>query len=228
MPTFLTGSHCSRSCSQHPGVAAPLLLQGSLLLACLGGLYPYMPPLCRHYMGFEVEIGGNSYRVIVISVSPVQKCLCPSKATLQKANAHLGRMTRIQTVVLSYCHVALAGTLSCVFLTGNEHTIFLEVVWFVSARHKAWRQQWTKCLLFLFSCVSPLLCFAPYLPSSEKGKSLIITIYHRLFSCCLGLNKKVTDYKKHCKLLALTYSLGKTNKQTSKPGVSAFLFTKVE
>ena len=78
-------------------------------------------------MVFEVGIRCNSHTMIVISVSPVQKMsLCPSKATLQKANAHLAHMTRIQTVVvLSHCRVALAGMLSSVFLTGNKHTVFL-------------------------------------------------------------------------------------------------------
>jgi len=115
----------------------------------------------RQYTFSGVRIGCNSHTVIVIYISPVQKMsLCPSKSTVQKANAHLGHRTRVHTVVVSHSHVALAGMLSCVFLTGNKHTIFPKVFCFVSVRHKAWRQQWAKCLLLLFPCVSPLLCFA--------------------------------------------------------------------
>lgn len=72
---------------------------------------------------------------------------------------------RIMTVIsnkLFCCHVALAGMLSSVFVTANRHTIFLYVVWCVSVRHKAWRQQWTKRLLFfplsLLRFPSSVLC----------------------------------------------------------------------
>lgn len=152
-----------------PSALSPVLTAVSLLLVIVPAdtTTPW-----RQHVRFEVGIECNSHTTVVICISPAQKkYLCPSKATLQKTSTHLGHMTRVQTVVtFSHGPVVLYRMLSCVFLTGNKHTVFLKVVCFVSVRHKAWRQQWAKYLFFFFPCISPLLYFA-------TGSSLFLEMY---------------------------------------------------